>query len=239
MAPQPGASLAIERARGGNQTPVLRRMVQPLEMYQFVDEDEVAHPFRHQHQPPVQADVAVAPARSPARPLIADRDVGDLQIQSCSKLAQARGELQPCPRLRSLHVFDGNPRSRKPRALSVDPGLMPDDERLRLAQRSPARNGHAHPAIMIHAQHIAASALVADEDGFDGGEGCRRRQRLGRRRTLIEWKAELHAAQDKPTRGCSTGRARLGVGRWDLGVALRFSPWQDGCSSVSPFLCGS
>ena len=58
-----------------------------LQVHQLVDQHVVADGVRHLHQPPVQADVAVARTRSPAPALIADADARDGQ-------AVLRGQLQ-------------------------------------------------------------------------------------------------------------------------------------------------
>ena len=62
---QPVASGAVVGTRLGDEAPVGRRMVHPAKVHQLVDQHVIANRLRHQHQPPVQADVAVTPARTP------------------------------------------------------------------------------------------------------------------------------------------------------------------------------
>ena len=64
---QPGARVSCTRGTPPPPAPELRRVIHALEVHQLVDHHVVAHEVRHRHQPPVQADVAAARARSPAR----------------------------------------------------------------------------------------------------------------------------------------------------------------------------
>ena len=74
VASEPGARLLIVRAGLGNQPPIGARVVHTPQVHQFVHEDVVTNALRHQHQPPVQRDVCVAPAGPPSCSLIANGD---------------------------------------------------------------------------------------------------------------------------------------------------------------------
>jgi len=95
MPPQPVTSGAVIGACLGNQPPVRRRMVHPAEVHQFVDQDVVADPCRHQHQSPVQADVAVTSAGTPPRSLITNTDAADGKPMACRQFEQPRREFTP------------------------------------------------------------------------------------------------------------------------------------------------
>lgn len=79
-------------------------MIEPLEVHELVNDDVVANPSRHHDQPPVQADVPVATAGSPARALIPNADPTDREAELCGKLVQAGGQLDLCLRLPCLAV---------------------------------------------------------------------------------------------------------------------------------------
>ncbi len=70
-------------------------MVHPAEVHQFVDEDVIANRCRHQHQSPVQADMAVTPAGTPPRSLITNTDAADREPIACRQFEQPRGQLAP------------------------------------------------------------------------------------------------------------------------------------------------
>ena len=76
MSAQPLASVAIPGTGRGDQTPVCRGVIEPLEVHQLMNDDVIAHPLWHGDQPPIEAHVPVTPARTPPRPLIADADAG-------------------------------------------------------------------------------------------------------------------------------------------------------------------
>ena len=53
---QPHASLLVVRTRGGDERPEFRRVIEAFQVHQLVDEDVIAHPVGHRHEPPVQTD---------------------------------------------------------------------------------------------------------------------------------------------------------------------------------------
>ncbi len=95
MPPQPVAGGAVVGTCLGHQPPVRRRMVHPSQVHQFVDQDVIANPGRHQHQSPIQADMAVAPTGTPPRSLIPNADAADAKAIACCQFQQPRRELTP------------------------------------------------------------------------------------------------------------------------------------------------
>lgn len=104
--PQPVASGAVVGTCFGHQPPVGRRVVHPAEVHQLVDQDVVANPGRHQHQSPVQADVAVRPAGAPARSLITNTDAANGEPMACCQFEQPRREFSLRLLLPCLVVFN-------------------------------------------------------------------------------------------------------------------------------------
>src|SRR5207237_569954 len=68
---EPLACFGSSRAGRGHQLPEELRMVEPLQVHQLVNEHVLAHKIGHQHEAPIQADVSVRRAGSPAPSLIA------------------------------------------------------------------------------------------------------------------------------------------------------------------------
>lgn len=138
-------------------------MIEPLEVHELVNDDVVANPWRHHDQPPVQADVPVAAAGSPARPLISNADPPDGEAKLCGKLVQAGRQLDLGLRLPRPSVEGQGRLASQPLALPRDPLGMPPRERVGLAARAAARNRHADAPIVIDPQKVAPGAAVADE----------------------------------------------------------------------------
>ena len=74
MPAQPVARRHVVGARSRDEAPIVGRMVHAPQMHQLVDEDVIAHRRWHEHEPPVQADVPIAPAGSPSCTLVPDAD---------------------------------------------------------------------------------------------------------------------------------------------------------------------
>ena len=68
-------------------------MIEPTQVHQFMDQDVVANGWRHEHQTPVQGNMAIASTRSPARALIADADTRDRHPVLGRDLVQPRWQL--------------------------------------------------------------------------------------------------------------------------------------------------
>jgi len=68
-------------------------MVHAAQVHQLMDQDVVPHRGRHQHQPPVQADVRIAAAGTPARTLVANADARHDKAMAGGKLQEARWQL--------------------------------------------------------------------------------------------------------------------------------------------------
>ena len=108
-------------------------MVHPAQMHELVNEDVVAHRGRHQDEPPIQTDVPVAAAGTPARALVADADARDGEPVLRRKRQQPRRQLAASPIAQRRPVLDRRSLLRNTRALPRDPFLVALRELLRLA----------------------------------------------------------------------------------------------------------
>jgi len=68
-------------------------MVHPAEVHQLMNKNVIPDRRRHEHQPPVQADVPVAAAGAPPRTLVANADAREDEPMLRSELQQAWGQL--------------------------------------------------------------------------------------------------------------------------------------------------
>lgn len=109
-------------------------MVEPFQVHEFVYQDVLAHPVRHHDQAPVQRDMSVAPARSPACALVANGDPADRQTESGRQRQQLSRQFQhsPRPQRGSLILGQGGLPYRQALPLSSDPGPLPVRECLGL-----------------------------------------------------------------------------------------------------------
>jgi len=160
-------------------------MVEPPQVHELVDDDVVAHPGGHHDQSPVQTDMALTAAGSPPGTLIPDTDTADLQAMLRRQLVQPRRQLDFRRRPERRPRAGDDLTTAQPRALACHPVDVPPRERIGLAARSPARNRHAHAAVVVDAQEVAPGTAVAHEI-----DGCNRP--LDRRCRRAEWKAQLH-----------------------------------------------
>jgi len=131
--PQPVASGGVIGARLGDEPPVRRRMVHPAEVHQFVDQDVVADPCRHQHESPVEADVAVTSAGTPPRSLIPHTHAADGKPIPCRQFEQPRREFTPRLVSQCVVVFNRTDFVTCTYSLSRYPLDVSLDERLSLA----------------------------------------------------------------------------------------------------------
>src|SRR5438552_8027521 len=174
-------------------------MVHPTQVHQLVHQDVVPHGRWHQHQPPIQADVAIAAAGAPARTLVANADAGDGKAMDGCELEEACRQLPPSLFTEQPTVLDRRRLLDRARPLTRDPNGMTLRERLRLAPRASARNGHAQSSIDVDAQDVAARAAMPYEicqfNGFKRFNGC----------TGFEWcsvcegKSQLHRWENNST----------------------------------------
>src|SRR5215471_122951 len=74
---QPAARRLIVGTLLRDKPPELRRMIEPSQVHQLVNEHVIAHPGGHVDQAPVQADVSRWGARTPTPSLIANADPPD------------------------------------------------------------------------------------------------------------------------------------------------------------------
>ena len=93
MSSQPRPCALVVGIRRGHELPISARMVHPAKVHQLVNHDVIADLGWHQHEPPVQTDVAVVPTGTPPRPLIADADPRDGQPVIAGELQQTLPEL--------------------------------------------------------------------------------------------------------------------------------------------------
>jgi hypothetical protein len=116
-------------------------MIEASQVRELVNEHVVAHPGRHHHEPPVQADIAASPTRSPTAALVSDTDARDGQPQLVRKLFQSRGQFRACsPREHPTRV-SGENSIRQARTLSFDPPPISCDERVGFPPGSTSWNG--------------------------------------------------------------------------------------------------
>src|SRR3954449_7843553 len=78
---EPALRVAVLRAPALDERPELGPVVVLDEVADLVDDDVVEHVGRREHEPPVEAERALARARAPAAALVAERDalVGDAE----------------------------------------------------------------------------------------------------------------------------------------------------------------
>lgn len=143
VSPQPVARLSVVGTCGSHQSPVRRRMVHPAQVHQLVDQDVIAHRRRHQHQSPVQTDMAITSAGAPPRALIADGDASNREPVARCQFEQPCGQLLPCVLSHSPLVFERTKFRLRTRSLTDYPADVALNERLRLATRAAARNRHS------------------------------------------------------------------------------------------------
>ena len=169
---QPEARRTVVRTGGCDQEPVGWRMIHPPQVHQLMDEDVIADPRGHQHQAPVQADVTVAPAGSPARALVANADARDDEAVARGQLVEARWKLArgALPMgalfgpLRSAlrSILRIARQSLDPCALARHPFELRQCKRVRLAPRTAARDRHAQPSVGIDTEDVAACPWVTN-----------------------------------------------------------------------------
>ena len=153
-------------------------------MHQLVDDHVVAHPVGHRNEPPVQADMTRARARSPSPALIADADACNRQVVNTGEIVYARRQF-------AFRAFDKLPlgqtvairRNRPERGmrdagvneaarllvlqaakLLVDPWSLAIGERRRFFRRAPTRQRHSNRVLVDHSHNVAACAGMADEN---------------------------------------------------------------------------
>src|SRR5262249_38902943 len=149
-----------------------RRVIQTLEVHELVDHHVVAYVLGHQHEPPVEADVAVWRARSPPPFLVTDADAVHAQPAARRQLVQPRGQLAlgarahpdvEIPRLWTrghARLLDAPP-------LAFDPGAFARGELGGLALRSPPRHGDLDLPVIVDAKHVPPRARMPDEHEID------------------------------------------------------------------------
>ena len=163
MLPEPLPGGLIVGTRVSHQRPVPPGVVHLPEVHQLVDDDVLPDRGRHQDQPPVQTDMAVSPARSPARALIADGHArhgetmprGEPEHEAGQFDRRAIAKIPPLGRTQRSRV--------QPRALPGDPFEMAQAKSHRVALRSAPWNRHSHTAVVVHAKHVASRSFVTDE----------------------------------------------------------------------------
>jgi hypothetical protein len=200
---QPAAGSFVVGACLRDELPELPRVIHAPEVHELVDHHVVANPWRHAHQPPVQADVSGRRARSPAPALIANADPRDGQAVRGGQLQQPRRQLTLRPR--ACFTLEMLGCRRNPRCsvalqllpLFLDPAAKPARKGPRFAHRSPARQRDAYAAVLSDRDHVAARTRMAREnDGrissLQRCQGCQRCQGYW---PGVEGKAGLHPVQ--------------------------------------------
>ena len=166
---QPLPCLSKPRTRRRHQPPVRRGVIEPLEVHELMNHHVVAHPVGHGDEPPVQADMPVPAARTPARALIANTDLRHAQAVCRGELVQANGQLRSRPGSQPAAIVGGKAAPRQRRALPDDPLDVAPREGVGFPARAAARNRHAHAPVEFDAKQVAAGAAMAHEV-----DGCNR-----------------------------------------------------------------
>ena len=173
-------------------------MIEASQVHQLVHDHVVADELGHREEPPVQGDMPVATARSPAGPLIADRDARHPQRRSvrAADVREIPGErchpvrqLDRCTRPQLLTVIAAKRRWREARPLPFDPVQLPLRERVRLAFRTASRDGDAHATVGVDPYDVAPRAAMPHEIELQRPRPNRKR-RL--RTTLPKRQRQLH-----------------------------------------------
>ena len=143
MPPQPVAGLAVVRTCVSDESPVRGRMVHPAQVHQLVNQNVIAYRWRHQHQSPVQTDVAVTPAGAPPRALIPDADARHDESVARCQVEQACRQLAACVLSQRAVIFERTKFGLRTRSLPDNPVNVALNERLGLATRAAARNRYS------------------------------------------------------------------------------------------------
>src|SRR4030095_2370694 len=147
-------------------------MVHALQVHELVDHHIVSDLRRHLNEAPVQTDVTVRRARSPAPPLIAYRHPGYTQPVLGCQFEQPRRQLECGPRAQcGLYLgIDGLTGSRTVESqfasLFLHPGPLLLGKGTRLPLRSASRDRDSKSTICSDSNDVAAGARMADEDNF-------------------------------------------------------------------------
>jgi hypothetical protein len=196
MSAQPLASFAISGAGRRDQSPVRRRVIEPLEVHQLMNHDVVPHPMWHRDEAPIKAHVSVAPAGSPPGPLISDTDTDHGQTVRVGEVPQPLREFRLRVRPEFLSIVNGKAPARQARALSQDPFNMALRKGVRLSTRPAARNGHADATVEFDAEQVSSRPLMTHEIDRCDRADRRRCERIGGSRRprsrLAERKPQLH-----------------------------------------------
>ena len=180
MLAQPRACALVVGIRRSHELPISARVVHAAKVHQLVKHHVVADLGRHQHEAPVQTDVAVVPAGTPPRALIANADPRDGKPLISSQLQQTLPELQRGAVAHRHRVAGGHTRRLQSGTLVRDPPEMAEAELRGLPPRAAAWNRDAHTAVTVDAQDIAPRAAMPHEVELDRG------------RVVLEREPELH-----------------------------------------------
>jgi hypothetical protein len=196
MGAQPLASFAISGAGRCDQSPVCRRVIEPLEVHQLMNHDVVPHPMWHRNEAPIEAHVSVAPAGSPPCPLIANTDTGHRQIVRVGQVPQPLRQFRLRLRPEFLSIVNGQAPARQELALSKDPFDMALRKGVRLSTRSAARNRHAKATVEFDTEQVSPRPPMTHEVDRRNRADSWRCERIGGNRRprshLAERKPQLH-----------------------------------------------
>ena len=159
---QPLPRLSIGRVCRSDQPPVRGRVIEPSQVHQLMDEHVVAHLVGHQDQTPVETNVTIAAARSPARTLIPHGDPRHRQAVRRRQGEEAWRQFLLRALFQRAALFECEERPGDAGALARNPGQIPPGKRLRLPLRPAARDGDAHASVVIDAQQIPPRTPVPD-----------------------------------------------------------------------------
>ena len=167
MLSQPRPCPLVVGIRRGDELPISARMIHTAQVHQLVKHHVVADLGWHQHEPPVQTDVAVVPTGTPPRPLIADADPRDGKPVIAGQLQQTLPQLQRGAGAHYVAVQNAHARLFEAGALIRDPFEVAETELCSVPPRAAARNRHAHAAVIVDAQDISPRTAVSHEVELD------------------------------------------------------------------------
>lgn len=165
---QPLARVGVLGACVFDQAPEMARMIEPPQMHQLVNQHVVAHAVGHQYESPVEADVTRRGTGAPTRALIPYADARHTQAMVRGKppqlIRQLEGRSAPQCSDRFRCVCEPARSGRVQLCLlTLNPGTLLLGEQLRVAARSPSRNGDTDASVGADTDDVTSSRRMADE----------------------------------------------------------------------------
>ena len=228
MLGEPAALLGVARSRVGDEPPEARRVIRLPQMAELVHNDVSRHFGRCEDEPPVERERAARGARSPASPLVADRDSSHADSQPWRFVPHqfVHECTSPVSALVFRHGLERESRLGCTSELAREPAFVLVEQRancpLRGAQRDndlgrPARRDHDASAPSPRGlPNLHLDQATSDGDEPHPSQATRRtgppRATCGRRctrcgrRSRTSWRARSRSPLRAIRWGCSPGR---------------------------------